>query len=47
MLNLLEVADPSAEVVAEGFHNADERLHVDDLAHSVAFHEALARRVLG
>lgn len=36
----------SAEVVAEGFHNADERIHVDDLAHSVVFHEELARELL-
>jgi acetylornithine deacetylase/succinyl-diaminopimelate desuccinylase-like protein len=36
-----------AEVLAEGFHNADERVHVDDLALSVRFHLDLARRLLG
>lgn len=37
----------SAEVYAAGFHNADERIHVDDLVHSVRFHEDLARELLG
>lgn len=37
----------SAEVYAAGFHNADERIHVDDLVHSVRFHEDLARQMLG
>ncbi|HEX2808257.1 MAG TPA: M20/M25/M40 family metallo-hydrolase [Kineosporiaceae bacterium] len=36
-----------ADVVASGYHNRDERVHVDDLTHSVAFHEYLARRLLG
>lgn len=36
-----------AEVVAAGFHNADERIHVDDLHYSVDFHLGLARRLLG
>ncbi|WP_432478585.1 M20/M25/M40 family metallo-hydrolase [Nocardioides sp. GXQ0305] len=36
-----------AEVLAEGYHNADERVHVDDLGLSVRFHVALARRLLG
>jgi acetylornithine deacetylase/succinyl-diaminopimelate desuccinylase-like protein len=36
-----------AEVLAEGYHNADERVHVDDLAHSARFHVELARRLLG
>ncbi|QZY30601.1 M20/M25/M40 family metallo-hydrolase [Nocardioides coralli] len=36
-----------AEVLAAGFHNADERIHVDDLLVSARFHVALARRVLG
>jgi acetylornithine deacetylase/succinyl-diaminopimelate desuccinylase-like protein len=35
-----------AHVVESGFHNRDERVHVDDLAHSVAFHEFLAHRLL-
>ncbi len=35
------------EVIAAGFHNKDERVHVDDLAHSVRFHEHLARTLLG
>jgi acetylornithine deacetylase/succinyl-diaminopimelate desuccinylase-like protein len=37
----------SAEVLAAGFHNADERVHVDDLLLSVEFHIDLARRLLG
>ncbi len=36
-----------AEVIEAGFHNADERIHVDDLTVSVAFHVGLARRLLG
>jgi hypothetical protein len=36
-----------AEVVESGFHNADERIHVDDLLHSVRFHVELAERLLG
>ena len=36
-----------AEVLAEGYHNADERVHVDDLRLSTRFHVALARRLLG
>lgn len=36
-----------AEVLAAGFHNADERIHVDDLLLSVEFHLDLARRLLG
>lgn len=36
----------SAEVLAAGFHNADERVHIDDLALAVDFHVALAREVL-
>lgn len=35
-----------AEVLAAGFHNADERVHVDDLLLSVEFHLALARELL-
>ncbi len=35
-----------AEVLAEGYHNADERVHVDDLRLSARFHVALARRLL-
>ena len=35
-----------ADVVESGYHNRDERVHVDDLAHSVDFHEYLARRLL-
>ena len=35
-----------AEVYASGPHNADERLHVDDLLLSVQFHVDLARRLL-
>jgi acetylornithine deacetylase/succinyl-diaminopimelate desuccinylase-like protein len=37
----------SAEVLTAGFHNADERVHVDDLLLSVEFHIALARELLG
>ena len=37
----------SAEVLTAGFHNADERVHIDDLLLSVDFHVDLARRVLG
>ena len=36
-----------AEVLAAGFHNADERVHVDDLKLSAQFHHALAHRLLG
>lgn len=35
-----------AEVLAAGYHNADERVHVDDLHLSARFHVALARRLL-
>jgi len=35
------------EVMAAGYHNADERIHVDDLRLSARFHVALARRLLG
>jgi acetylornithine deacetylase/succinyl-diaminopimelate desuccinylase-like protein len=35
-----------ARVLDEGYHNADERVHVDDLGYSVAFHLDLARRLL-
>ncbi|TIC80463.1 M20/M25/M40 family metallo-hydrolase [Nocardioides sp. GY 10113] len=37
----------SAEVITAGFHNADERVHIDDLALAVDFHLALARELLG
>ena len=37
----------SAEVLAAGFHNADERVHIDDLLLAVEFHVALARDLLG
>ena len=36
-----------AEVVQAGYHNRDERIHVDDLALSVRFHEFAVRRLLG
>ncbi|MGB0100497.1 MAG: M20/M25/M40 family metallo-hydrolase [Nocardioides sp.] len=36
----------SAEVITAGFHNADERVHIDDLLLSVEFHLALARDLL-
>ena len=36
-----------AEVLASGFHNADERVHVDDLELATRFHLDLARRLLG
>ncbi len=36
-----------AEVLAAGYHNANERVHVDDLLLSVRFHLDLARRLLG
>jgi acetylornithine deacetylase/succinyl-diaminopimelate desuccinylase-like protein len=35
------------EVIAAGFHNKDERVHVEDLAHSVRFHQHLAMALLG
>jgi acetylornithine deacetylase/succinyl-diaminopimelate desuccinylase-like protein len=35
-----------AEVLDAGFHNRDERIHVDDLAHAVDFHEHLAHALL-
>jgi acetylornithine deacetylase/succinyl-diaminopimelate desuccinylase-like protein len=34
------------EVVEAGYHNRDERIHVDDLALSVEFHREVARRML-
>ena len=34
-------------MLTAGFHNADERVHVDDLLLSVEFHIALARDLLG
>jgi acetylornithine deacetylase/succinyl-diaminopimelate desuccinylase-like protein len=37
----------SAEVLTAGFHNADERVHIDDLLLAVEFHVALARDLLG
>ncbi len=37
----------TAEVIAAGYHNADERVHIDDLALSVEFHLGLARRLVG
>jgi acetylornithine deacetylase/succinyl-diaminopimelate desuccinylase-like protein len=36
-----------AEVFEAGFHNADERIHVDDLILGVHFHLPLARQLLG
>ncbi|MGA9750147.1 MAG: peptidase dimerization domain-containing protein, partial [Nocardioides sp.] len=36
-----------AAVVDAGYHNADERVHVDDLLASVEFHLDLAHRLLG
>jgi acetylornithine deacetylase/succinyl-diaminopimelate desuccinylase-like protein len=35
------------EVLEAGYHNANERVHVDDLLLSTRFHLDLARRVLG
>ena len=40
-------ASTPAEVITAGYHNADERIHVDDLTLSARFHLALARRLLG
>jgi acetylornithine deacetylase/succinyl-diaminopimelate desuccinylase-like protein len=37
----------SADVIEATVHNADERVHVDDLLLSVRFHLDLARRLLG
>lgn len=37
----------SSEVLDAGYHNADERVHVDDLLLSTRFHLDLARRILG
>ncbi len=36
-----------AQVLEAGYHNADERIHVDDLLLSTRFHLHLARRLLG
>lgn len=36
-----------ADVVEAGYHNRDERVHVDDLVTSTHVHRALARRLLG
>ena len=36
-----------ADVLDAGAHNADERVHVDDLLLATRFHLALARRLLG
>jgi acetylornithine deacetylase/succinyl-diaminopimelate desuccinylase-like protein len=36
-----------AEVIEAGYHNADERVHVDDLLLAVRFHLDLAHRLLG
>ena len=38
---------PPPRSSAAGFHNADERVHIDDLLLSVEFHVALARDLLG
>jgi acetylornithine deacetylase/succinyl-diaminopimelate desuccinylase-like protein len=35
------------DVLEAGYHNANERVHVDDLLLSTRFHLDLARRVLG
>ena len=35
-----------AEVLAAGYHNANERVHVDDLLLAVRFHVGLAERLL-
>jgi succinyl-diaminopimelate desuccinylase len=40
-------ATTPAEVVESGYHNRDERIHVDDLALSVDFHRYVAQRLLG
>ncbi len=37
----------SAEVLNAGYHNANERVHVDDLLLSTRFHVGLAERILG
>lgn len=37
----------SAEVLEAGYHNADERVHVDDLLLATRFHLDLAHRLLG
>ena len=37
----------SVEVAESGYHNADERVHVDDLLLGVQFHLEVARRMLG
>jgi acetylornithine deacetylase/succinyl-diaminopimelate desuccinylase-like protein len=36
-----------ATVIESGYHNRDERVHVDDLALSVDFHRTVVRRLLG
>ena len=44
-LRLRPVVHTPADVYAAGPHNADERIHVDDLLLSVQFHLDLARRL--
>ncbi len=40
------IATTPAQVVESGYHNADERIHVDDLALSVTFHRRAAHAIL-
>ena len=35
------------DVLTAGYHNANERIHVDDLLLAVEFHIELAKRLLG
>jgi acetylornithine deacetylase/succinyl-diaminopimelate desuccinylase-like protein len=39
-------ATTPAHVIDAGYHNKDERVHVDDIALSADFHEQLARELL-
>ncbi len=41
------IATTPADVVEAGYHNSDERIHVDDLLLSVAFHRQVAQSILG
>jgi acetylornithine deacetylase/succinyl-diaminopimelate desuccinylase-like protein len=41
------ISTTPTHIVESGYHNRDERIHVDDLALSVAFHRHVARAVLG
>ena len=45
-VRLLPVLHDALDVLVAGYHNADERVHVDDLHASVRFHLHLAKALL-